>query len=580
MLPLGILELSVACLVALFASCLTDPNQASEFKVISHLMRVSSNLFDIVDTQNNLILILSIAVFVSIVIKNILQFSVYLFTNTITELSGNFLGSTLIYSLISKPYVWYLQQNTGEMLTWLAWRQGVVAFLTSFSNLVTNIFILLMLFTGLFTYSYKLVIYIFISAFIIYILVFKLLRTKVRSLTKRSLDFTILSSRLSLALFSAYVETFVYNCRDALLSDYSINDRSAALLRAKSNSLSMLGPRVIEISGFAILIMVTIYMTYDINISILETATTISFLAAVFWRALPAIQNCLTASLNIVTYRQYLYPFINYISKSTFSNIDCNIQTNTIDPILNFHNLNLKSISFKYPSSNEIIINNISLNINRGEMVAFIGKSGAGKSTLACIISGLLKQTSGQILLNGKEYNSSFLCYKRIGYIPQSPYIIDATLAENIAFCDWGKPINYLKVETACTKACIDFIEQLPDGLNTILGDHGVRLSGGQCQRIAIARALYSNPDILIFDEATSALDITTEQKIQDTINSLHGDLTVILIAHRLSTVKDCDRLYWLDKGKIRMQGTVDEVLPAYEASSNRSAATSSEKYS
>ena len=152
-----------------------------------------------------------------------------------------------------------------------------------------------------------------------------------------------------------------------------------------------------------------------------------------------------------------------------------------------------------------------------------------------------------------------------IGYVPQSPFLLNGSLAENIAFSQWGQEINRQRVKECCHMAAMDFLGDLDEGLDTIIGERGVRLSGGQLQRVSIARALYSRPQLIIFDEATSALDGATEQAIQDTIENLRKYTTVVIIAHRMSAVEKCDWLYWVERGKVHMAGTARKILHEYQ---------------
>ena len=151
-----------------------------------------------------------------------------------------------------------------------------------------------------------------------------------------------------------------------------------------------------------------------------------------------------------------------------------------------------------------------------------------------------------------------------IGYVPQNPFLLNGSLAENIAFSQWGEEIDRDRVRECCRMAAMDFLDDLENGIDTIIGERGVRLSGGQLQRVSIARALYNHPQVIIFDEATSALDTATEQAIQQTIESLRSHMTVIIIAHRLTTVEKCDWLYWVEKGHIQMYGNAEKVLSEY----------------
>ena len=233
--------------------------------------------------------------------------------------------------------------------------------------------------------------------------------------------------------------------------------------------------------------------------------------------------------------------------------------------------LELKDVCFRYPDTpadRPDALHNLNITIRRGSMVGFVGSSGAGKSTVVGLLTGLLQPTSGKLLVDGRELTPQNRAgwLRAIGYVPQAPFLLNATIAANVAFAHWGEPIDYDRVRRCCRMAAMDFLDDLPEGLETVIGDRGVRLSGGQVQRVASARALYEHPQLILFDEATSALDGASEQAIQKTIEGLGGQATLALVAHRLTTVTHCDWLYWLGEGTVLMQGPPAEVLPRYEA--------------
>ena len=208
--------------------------------------------------------------------------------------------------------------------------------------------------------------------------------------------------------------------------------------------------------------------------------------------------------------------------------------------------IELRDISFHYPDSTAYIFRHANMEIKKGQSVGIMGPSGAGKSTIVDILLGLLHAESGQILCDGADIFSNYDSWLgQIGYIPQSIYLIDESIRENIAFGIDADKVSEDRIWEILKEAQLDeFIRSLPEGLDTKIGDRGVRLSGGQRQRIGIARALYHNPEILVFDEATSALDNETEAALMDAINSFHGKKTMIIIAHRLNTIEKCDRIY------------------------------------
>jgi ABC-type bacteriocin/lantibiotic exporter with double-glycine peptidase domain len=223
----------------------------------------------------------------------------------------------------------------------------------------------------------------------------------------------------------------------------------------------------------------------------------------------------------------------------------------------------LKNINFTYPCSDSQVLININIDISKGETIGFIGTSGSGKSTLVDIILGLLTPTGGSMELDGIEIKEDIKSWQKlVGYVPQTIFLTDDTIRNNIAFGIQKKDIDEEAVNTALIAAQLNkFIKSLPEGLDTCVGEQGVRLSGGQRQRIGLARALYRNPEMLVLDEATSALDLQTEGFIMETVLKLRGKKTIILVAHRLSTLRNCDRIFKLENGVIIQEDVPEKIL-------------------
>jgi len=223
----------------------------------------------------------------------------------------------------------------------------------------------------------------------------------------------------------------------------------------------------------------------------------------------------------------------------------------------------LDGIEYRYPNASKPALDNISLRISKGESIALIGKSGAGKTTLVDLILGLISPQQGDIKVDGVSVTSDIrLLQSLVGYIPQSIFLVDDTLKNNIAFGVPETLIDYERLDWAIRKAQLKgFIKELPDGLETMVGERGVRFSGGQRQRVGIARALYHEREILVLDEATAALDNETESLITEAIDSLSGQKTMITIAHRLTTVRNCDRIYLMENGRIVKSGSYEEIV-------------------
>ncbi len=233
------------------------------------------------------------------------------------------------------------------------------------------------------------------------------------------------------------------------------------------------------------------------------------------------------------------------------------------DPAISFNkNIHLQEVGYQYVGAKGSAVSGINISIKKGESVGLIGRSGAGKSTLADLILGLLAPTSGTIQVDGRDIHSNLRSWQSlIGYVPQEIFLCDGSIRSNIAFGLEDEDIDEERILTAVEQAYLsDVVQNMPDGLNTIVGERGVRLSGGQRQRIGIARALYHGPELIVFDEATSSLDSLAEKTIADTIDDLKREKTVIIIAHRLTSVKRCDRLYLIESGKNSGEGSLEEL--------------------
>lgn len=223
----------------------------------------------------------------------------------------------------------------------------------------------------------------------------------------------------------------------------------------------------------------------------------------------------------------------------------------------------IQDVTFSFPAAPAPALDKVTLRFRHGQSVGVIGGSGAGKSTMVDILLGLLEPRSGNVTVDGVDIRDNLRGWQRlVGYVPQTIYLCDDSLRENIAFGIPPDQIDEKAIRRALVAARLDeFVDGLPAGVDTVVGERGVRLSGGQRQRIGIARALYHDPEVLVLDEATSALDTDTESEVMAAVNALHGAKTIIIVAHRLSTVEDCDMLYRLERGKVVRSGSFAEVV-------------------
>ena len=332
------------------------------------------------------------------------------------------------------------------------------------------------------------------------------------------------------------------------------NDSCAQNARAarRNNFFNVIPQNIYEvvcIGGLIGVVIIRLHMTDDIA----GFVTTLAIIAVAAFRLFPSVSR-LTTNLNAIIYNRprldFTYDMLKSIENEEAFKLK-NLDRDKIEPLAFENRLEVNDITWKYPLGHEPVLHNLSLTIQKGQSVALIGPSGAGKTTLADVILGLLKPQKGQIILDGQDVYENLPAWSKIiGYVPQAVYLTDDTIRNNVAFGIFEDKIDEKRIWKALEEAQLaDFIRGLDDGLDTMVGERGVRLSGGQRQRIAIARALYENPEILVLDEATSALDNETETAVMEAIDSLHGTKTMIIVAHRLTTIQNCDAIYEISDG-------------------------------
>ena len=313
------------------------------------------------------------------------------------------------------------------------------------------------------------------------------------------------------------------------------------------------------------MLLVTVLLLRWQDASLARVSATLALLAAVAWRLLPIMNRVVQGLLQM----QQMLPMVEPILQKVQEVEALPLPAAEERPCPLRKEIRFEHVGFRYPNTSaghKNALQDISLRIPKGSMIGLIGPSGAGKSTIVSLLTGLYTPSSGRILVDGQELDDSLRSgwMRGIGYVPQSPFLLNGSLAENIAFSQWGQKIDRQRVEECCRMAAMDFLDDLEDGIDTIIGERGVRLSGGQLQRVSIARALYGRPQLMIFDEATSALDGATEQAIQKTIEGLRKHMTIVIIAHRLTTVEKCDWLYLIDNGNVKSGSTPSHILSLY----------------
>jgi ABC-type multidrug transport system fused ATPase/permease subunit len=472
------------------------------------------------------------------------------------------LGKRLVTNYLHQPYVWFLNRHSADLGRTILSEVNNVIFnglfpcltLLSQGLIVIALFVLLVLVDP----------YLAISVSVLlsgtYFLIYKLSGSLVKSLSSIGLEankdrYTAVSEAFggikevkASALEGLYISRFLNPAKQYTKSQATIQIISQVPRYALE---------AIAVGGMVLIVLILLSRSRDF-VTILPTIALYAFAG---YRLMPALQQ-IYHSLNQIRYTKKSVENLHFDMVNLESSERKNLDNTKI--YLN-HVIDISEISFKYPNSEKNAVNSISISIPAFNSIGIVGSTGGGKTTLVDIILGILEPDTGSLKVDNQVIDNKNIDQWRrsLGYVPQQIYLFDESIRANIALGIAGIGIDQAKVEAAAKKACIhDFIvNQLPEGYDTVVGERGVRLSGGQRQRLGIARALYSDPQVLIFDEGTSSLDVLTESMVMEQIKSLDRQITKIFIAHRLSTVRHCDKIYFLEDGSIKNSGTYDELL-------------------
>lgn len=362
--------------------------------------------------------------------------------------------------------------------------------------------------------------------------------------------------------FSGIKEIKVMNKEKYFLDNYSKTYKRFTVLQRQQTMLSFISRPTMETMCICGLLLTLIVKMVWLNENVADFIPALSVFAVAAFRMLPSF-NRISGYMSTIMFNRAAVDVL-YKDLIDIANLNINSSEQNMNSEIKVisKGIDIRNISFKYPNTKKWVLRNLSMHIEPNTSVALIGASGAGKSTLADIILGVLEPQQGDIVVDNTNIKDNLAAWhKCIGYIPQIIYLMDDTIKANIAFGLEKDEVNEGNLWKAIQEAQLEqFVKSLPEGLDTVIGDRGVKLSGGQRQRIGIARALYNQPTVLILDEATSALDNETEKEVMQAIDGLKGSRTLIIIAHRLTTIKNCDFIYEVKNSEI-IERKYEEIL-------------------
>ncbi len=542
-----------------FIAVLSNPNIIETNNIISSMYKFSHNFG--VENSQQFLFILGILVFVLLVFSLFFKALTTYAQVRFVQMREYSISRRLVEGYLNQPYSWFLNRHSADLGKTILSEVSVVIGNGIFPlmELISKGIVVIALITLLILVDPKIAVIVGLSLSAVYLLIFYLVRKFLNRIGKERLNSNKMRFTTVSEAFGASKEVKIGGLEELYINRFSTFAKNFAQSQASSQVISQLPRFILEAVAFGGIMLIILFMmlrTGEFNNSL----PIISLYVFAGYRLMPALQS-IYASFTSLT---FVGPSIDTLDKD-LKNLD-KVYLEKKNEVIKFNKLiSLKSICYTYPNTTKTVLKNISINIASKSKVAFIGTTGSGKTTIIDIILGLLDPQKGSLEVDNKKITKQNLrsWQQIIGYVPQHIYLSDDTIAANIAFGLNTNDIDKHRVEKVSKIANLhEFVtNELPNNYQTFVGERGVRLSGGQRQRIGIARALYNNPKLLILDEATSALDNETEKSVMDALNNLHKDITIILIAHRLNTVKNCDIVFKLDKGDSLKEISTDDIM-------------------
>lgn len=542
-----------------FIAVLTNPGMIETNIYLNNIFQASS-MFG-VESNQEFLFALGVLVFALLVISlSFKALTTYVQVHFILMREYS-IGRRLIEGYLHQPYSWFLNRNSANIgTTILSEVQQVIGNgIKPLIEVITKAMVIIALLTLLIIVDPKLALSVGISLTGTYGLTFYFIRKYLNRMgNKRFINNKLRFSIVSEA-FGAAKEVKVGGLEGAYINLFSNFAKMFARTQASAQVVAQLPRYILEAIAFGGILLIILY-TMGKSGSFYNSLPIVSLYVLAGYRLMPALQIIYSS----ITQLAFVGPSLDKLYED-LKNIK-SFEKNQDQGVLSFNkSIDIKNIHYNYPKSSRTALRDIFLSIPSKSTVGLVGATGSGKTTTVDIILGLLEPQKGTLEIDGKIITKKNVraWQRSIGYVPQHIYLSDDTVAANIAFGVNPNDINQQAVEKAAKIASLHkfVIDELPMKYQTTIGERGVRLSGGQRQRIGIARALYHNPKVLILDEATSALDNQTEQMVMDEVHNLDKDITIILIAHRLSTVKKCDNIFFLESGELKAQGSFDELI-------------------
>ena len=557
-LIMAFLEMLGVASIMPFMAVLTNPGIV-ETNNILNFMFLNSTIFG-VETKNEFLFFLGILVMVILVTSLLFKAVTMIVQIRFISMCQYRISKRFVEGYLNQPYSWILNRHSADLGKTVLSEVNVVISkgLKPMITLITQTAVILTLISLLILVNPKPAIIIGVIFGITYFIIYSFIKNLLTKIGEERLKANEMRFTTIIEAFGAFKELKIGQLEKAFVQRFSDHAKIFSKHQASAQIIPMLPRFFLEAIGFGGILLVVLYLMRQNN-AFNDALPLITLYVFAGYRLLPAFQIIYSSIAQL----RLVGPSLNSVHDD-IKNLNPYITEKNEKRLPLNKVIELDKINFQYPNSSKIILKDINIIIPAKKKIGLVGKTGSGKTTIIDIILGLIEPKSGLLKVDNEIINKNNIraWQKSVGYVPQQIYLSDDTVAANIAFGIDANNINKNAVEKASKIANLHnfVINDLPHKYETTLGERGIRLSGGQRQRIGIARALYHNPKFLILDEATSSLDNITEKIVMDAVHNLNDEITIIMIAHRLSTVKKCDAIYLIERGEIKDFGSFEKL--------------------
>lgn len=547
----GFLEMCSVSLILPFMETVLEPDKIMSQKIVIELCGMLG-----IRHYRTFLVFLALLLASIYIIKNVFLIIEFNIQNRFIYSNQFEIQKRLLHNYVQRPYEYFLDANMGEILRVINTdTRYTFILLANMIQFFTELIVSFALVITVFVITPLVTVIMSIMILILLLLIMAVVRPIMRKNSIRSQKKEAIMNRWLMQSIYGIKEIKVTKKENYFEEEFCKNGLEFQKMNCQNITLSIVPRYLIEAVSMSSFLLVIAFILYK-GALLEDIIPILSVVAMAAIRLLPSanrISQCMGSMAQNEPYLDKMIENLKEVHNYTgFENNDTNtVQIGRLDKAFG-----LNDIQYKYPTGEKNVLEKATLEIKKGETVGIVGSSGSGKTTTIDLLLGLLRPQDGCVVVDGTDISLDKEGWlSQIGYIPQSIFMLDGSIRENVAF---GVPVGEVDekavVEAIRDAALLEFVESLPEGLDTKIGERGVRLSGGQRQRIGIARALYTNPSILFLDEATSALDNETEAEIMDAINKLHGNKTIVIIAHRLSTIEGCDHVFRVENKGIYLE--------------------------